>query len=209
MKVREVLPERRPKPSKNPPKGKWTQHKPDLREDFNFHCAYCGSYDGFRHTYFEVDHFIPKSFFEQFDNIGNCDYFNLVYSCKFCNNNKSSKWPSQKEDIFHLNNEGFIDPCETEYDTHLYRTDEGGIMWHTELGKWMTTIAFKFDERDYSIKLLWELNQRRKLILTFAEELKKRDESDNEYREIKEQAEKLSFEYVLYHNELMNYYNSI
>ena len=92
MKVRENLPKRRETPTKSPSKGKWSQHKPDLKEDFHSHCGYCGSYDGYRHTWYEVDHFIPKSLFEPLGEISTEDYFNLVYSCKFCNNNKLSKW---------------------------------------------------------------------------------------------------------------------
>ena len=60
MKVRDKLPVRRSNPSKNPSGHNWSAHKSDLKQDFHEHCAYCGSYDGFRHTYFEVDHFIPK-----------------------------------------------------------------------------------------------------------------------------------------------------
>jgi len=209
MKVRDSLPVRRLIPSRNPSGRNWSEHKPDLKEDFHSHCAYCGSFDGDRHTYFEVDHFIPKSYFEVAGNIGYCQYTNLVYSCKFCNNKKLAKWPSGREDVYHMNDEGFIDPCDTEYDNHLYRTNDGGIMWRTKLGEWMVKEAFKFDERDYAIKLLWELNQRRKLIKAFVEELKVRDEASEEYKAIKHQAEKISLEYFVYNEELIEYYNSI
>ena len=59
MKVRATLPIRRTVTTNNPTGKNWSKHKPDLREDFNNCCGYCGSFDGFRHTYFEVDHFIP------------------------------------------------------------------------------------------------------------------------------------------------------
>jgi len=209
MKVRETLPQRRLNPTKSPKGKNWSEHKPDLREDFHYHCGYCGSYDGFRHTYFEVDHFIPKSFFEITGNIEYCYYPNLVYSCKFCNNKKLSKWPSQREDIHHINNMGFVDPCDLEYENHLYRTNSGGILWKTELGEWMVKKAFKFDERDYSIKLLWELNQMRKLIDRFVEELTKLDKTSKEYNDIKEKAQEITFEYYKFDKELMEYYNNI
>lgn len=209
MKVRDILPKRRKEPTKNPTGKNWSEHKKDLQEDFHFHCGYCGSYDGFRHTYFEVDHFVPKSLFEKNGNIDYCQYSNLVYSCKFCNNKKLSKWPTNDENIHNIKNRGFVDPCKSEYDTHIYRTQNGGIMWQTELGKWMVREAFKFDERDYAIKLLWELNQRRKLIESFIIELNKRDEKSDEYKEIKREAEKLSFDYFVYHSELMNYYSNL
>lgn len=209
MKVRESLPIRRLLPTKKPKEGKWTKHKPDLQKDFHYHCGYCGSYDGYRHTWFEVDHFVPKSFFKPLGNISTVQYSNLVYSCKFCNNNKSSKWPSKSETIYNLNEKGFVDPCDINYDTHLKRNSDGGIMWKTNLGKWMWKNAFKFDERNYSIKLLWEVNQIRKLVLLFANELSKLDEQSNEYKSIKNKAGDLSFKYVLIHNDLMNHYNSL
>lgn len=209
MNVRELLPIRRAIQTKTPKEGKWTEYKADLQEDFHFHCGYCGSYDGYRHTWFEVDHFIPKLLFKPLGKISTVEYTNLVYSCKFCNNNKSSKWPSKSVNITNINNEGFVDPCDKDYDIHLFRTNDGGIMWHTDLGNWMWKYAFKFDERDYSIKLLWELNQRRKLIDLFILELNKRNENSLEYKKIKIEAQKLSFEYYIYDKELMEYYNTI
>ena len=209
MKVREPLPVRRLAPTKAPKEGNWTEHKPDLQKDFHFQCGYCGSYDGYRHTWFEVDHFIPKLLFKPLGEISTEEYTNLVYSCKFCNNNKSSKWPSKDVNVHNINNEGFIDPCNPEYEKHLYRTNDGGILWKTDLGKWMWKTAFKFDERNYSIKLLWEVNQLRKLILAFATELSKMDEQSQGYQTLKNKACDLSFKYVLVHNELMNHYNSL
>jgi hypothetical protein len=209
MKVRDNLPARRVTPTKRPKGSNWSEHKPDLQEDFHFHCGYCGSYDGHRHTYFEVDHFVPKVLFKLTGKIGLCEYSNLVYSCKFCNNNKLSKWPSNDENIPVLNNEGFVDPCDAKFDAHLYRTNDGAIMWCSDLGKWMATVAFKFDERRDSIKLLWELNQRRKLIDAFILQLSRWPTTSNQYKKIKREAEKISFEYYVYDKELMSYYNSI
>ncbi len=42
-----------------------------------------------------------------------------------------------------------MDPCDPDYENHLYRTTKGSIMWKTDLGEWMVKRAFKFDERDY------------------------------------------------------------
>jgi len=207
MKVRELLPIRRLVPTKTPNEGRWTEHKPDLQKDFHYHCGYCGSYDGYRHTWYEVDHFIPKSLLD--GEISNVEYSNLVYSCKFCNNKKLAKWPTEDITVPNADNQGFVDPCDKAYDTHLYRMDDGGIMWKTALGKWMWKEAFKFDERNYAIKLLWEVNQIRKLVLAYAKELDNMDEESKEYQLVKSKAEELSFKYVLVHDDLMNHYNSL
>ena len=78
MTVREIRPIRRTSPTRNPTGSNWADHKPDLQQDFHLHCGYCGSYDGFRNTYFEVDHFIPKSLFILGGKITYCHYDNLV-----------------------------------------------------------------------------------------------------------------------------------
>ena len=207
MKVRDLLPFRREIPSKSPKEGNWTEHKSDLKEDFHNHCGYCGSYDGYRHTWYEVDHFIPKSLIN--GQISNVEYSNLVYSCKFCNNKKLAKWPTGDINIPNYNNKGFVDPCDQDYDNHLYRTNDGSIMWVTDLGKWMWETAFKFDERNYAIKLLWEVNQIRQIVLAYAKQLSEMDNSSEEYQLIFRKAGDLSFKYVLVHDELMNHYNSI
>jgi hypothetical protein len=207
MKVRELLPTRRPNPTKTPTGKNWSEHKADLQEDFHSHCGYCGSYDGFRHTYFEVDHFVPKSLFEVTGHITYCQYDNLVYACKFCNNKKLAQWPSNDENVSNINDEGFIDPCDSEYDDHLFRTATGTIRWNTTLGKWIVEKGFKFDERDFSIKLLWELNQVRRILDKLRNELSKYIEGTDEYDLIYKEMEKISPSYYLLDSELIKYYN--
>lgn len=213
MRVRDIHPLRRPNdsnpngPTENEEGNKWSKHKPDLKIDFHSHCGYCGSYDGFRHTYFEVDHFIPKSLFEIKGEIKYCQYDNLVYSCKFCNNKKLAKWPSQDEKIPIIDNKGFVDPCDLAYESHFKRTQNGSILGITDLGKWMVSIAFKFDERDYSIKLLWNLNEIRKTINNLIDLLEEEENDSEEYNLMKSEAEKYSFDYYQYHKQLIEYYN--
>lgn len=205
---RTQTPSRRPVPTKNPGGENWGEHKSDLKEDFNSCCGYCDSYDGFKHTYFEVDHFVPKSFFKNGGNISLTQYDNLVYSCKFCNNAKRAKWPSRKEKVFNDGNEGFVDPCDTEYDTHFYRTNDGGIMWITILGKWMFSEAFKFDERQQGIKILWNLSQLKRIINVLAVVLNTYPDDNYDYKQIKIKIGDYCFEYFKYHQELIMYYDS-
>ncbi len=207
MTVREKLPIRRTKTTNQPSNRDWSEHKPDLKEDFNSCCGYCDSYDGFRHTYFEVDHFVPKSLFEISGNIEYCQYDNLTYSCKYCNNKKGSLWPSKDETIPHINDEGFIDACSPEYEDHLYRTSSGSIMWSTPLGKWMATKAFRFDEREKSIIVLWNLNEIRKLINALIVEQENYRADDGTFEQITEKLGDYALKYFIYHQELMDYYN--
>lgn len=203
---RENIPVRRAVPTKNPRGDNWGIHKDDLRIDFNKNCGYCDSFDGFRNTYFEVDHFIPKVFFRPLGNISVTSYSNLVYSCKFCNNNKSDHWPTKSEKIFNDGNTGFEDPATNLYDTHFYRTKDGGIMWQSNVGKWMFSEAFHFDKRQNSIKVLWNLNRLRKILDALVIILNKTDNTTENYKIIKTKIGEYSFEYYVFHKELIEFY---
>ncbi|MFW2477101.1 MAG: HNH endonuclease [Sediminibacterium sp.] len=209
MNIRDRLPQRRKNPTNNPSGNNWSDHKTDLREDFNKHCGYCGSYDHYSHTWFEVDHFIPKSLFIKTGKIGLCQYDNLVYSCKFCNNIKLSKWPSNDETVPNVNNKGFIDPCNADFDNQIYRTASGSIRWRTPLGKWMVEVGFKFDERDYSVKLLWELNQLRISIENLMAIVQTYPTGSHEHEKIKVKASEYALVHFLYRNELDEYYKTM
>lgn len=205
---RTKTPIRRVVPTMNPIGNNWSEHKTDLREDFNNRCGYCDSYDGYRHTYFEVDHFVPKDFFKKNGNISLTQYTNLVYSCKFCNNAKRAKWPTKSETVFNDGMKGFVDPCDVEYEKHFYRTSDGGIMWNTKLGKWMFSEAFKFDERQHGIKILWNLSCLEQIINALTVVLNTYKDTTKDYKQIKIKIGDYCFEYFKYHQELIKYYNS-
>ena len=206
--IREYQPERRQQTTRNPTGSNWSHHKPDLKEDFNSSCGYCGAYDGFRHTYYEVDHFVPKSLFTQNENIGLCDYHNLTYSCKFCNNTKSNKWPTEDENIPHDGSVGFVDACHADYETHLYREESGRINYRTDVGRWMVEVGFKFDERHLEIELLWNLNEVRKSIDALVALSEDYDEESATYEEIQSEAKSLALVYFLRHQELIDFYDA-
>jgi hypothetical protein len=187
----------------------WGDHKPDLKIDFNDRCAYCDSYDGLRHTWYEVDHFIPKAFFRQFGNITDTQYDNLVYSCKFCNNGKLNKWPSQSETVFNDGKVGFVDPCSEEYDSHFYRNADGSIMWTSELGKWMHQTAFKFDQRERGIKLLWNLQKLKELIIQIEPIVEQLTAAGQDSTESHSKLLEYTMAYFKFHNDLIAYYDSL
>ena len=106
----------------------YTSFKQDIREDFNKRCGYCDDLDLFHGGAggYHIDHFKPHSL-EQFSAL-KTEYSNLVYSCPFCNRAKSNKWKD---------GDGFIDPCEKEYDSHLRRNNQGQIVSKTKQGQYM------------------------------------------------------------------------
>ena len=204
--LREKTPKRRPITTVV---STWGDHKPDLKIDFNDRCAYCDSHDGYRHTWYEVDHFIPKAFFRQFGKITDTQYDNLVYSCKFCNNGKHNKWPTESETIYNDGKIGFVDPCSDEYDTHFYRNADGSIMWASDVGKWMYQIAFKFDQRERGIKLLWNLQKLKSLIIVLDPIVEQLNADGKNHTDAHRKLLEYTLAYFKFENELKAYYDSL
>ncbi len=125
----------------------YTSFKPYIREDFNKRCGYCDDldiYHGGARGY-QIDHFKPHSI-ARFTCLKE-DYSNLVYSCPFCNRAKSNKW----KDI-----DGFIDPCDGEYDHHLERDCKGKIFAKSIIGFYIFVNLNLFLKRH---ELLWMIEK--------------------------------------------------
>ncbi len=134
-----------------PLKPNYKDYLNELRNDFHYICGYCGKSEMVTTKGFEIDHFVPQKV-----NIGmKNSYSNLVYSCFTCNRKKSSKWPTNDSNLHNNSNEGFVDPASNEYDNHLSRDKDGNIKHHTNVGKYMCEIAFKFDMRP--ILEIWKI----------------------------------------------------
>ena len=142
-----------------------------LQEDFNKRCGYCDDLDivcgGWRG--FHIDHFKPHSI-ARFAILKH-EYSNLIYSCPYCNVKKSNTW----KDI-----DGFIDPCEAEYDNHICRNNKGKIDYKTDQGK------FIFDNLNLGLKrheLLWcieKLNEQKIIINSKIDSFKEEHEQELE-----------------------------
>lgn len=113
----------------------YRSYKKYLASDFNNRCGYCDDYDGWQggEATYHVDHFAPKKKFENLEN----DYNNLVYSCSYCNRFKSDDWPSDNPKINIVGNQGYIDPCEEDYQKHFYRDSTGNIKFKTAIGEYV------------------------------------------------------------------------
>lgn len=139
-------------------KNHYSDYKPELREDFNERCGYCGDHDFFRQSYYEIDHFVPR---KKLKVIALNDYSNLVYACRSCNNAKRAKWPTGDEKVHNDGKVGFIDPCDAIYATQFYRGKDGSIIACTELGHWMWR-ALNFGNPAH--RVIWNLEEIRKCI---------------------------------------------
>lgn len=181
---RKIAPRRRD----DAPKGKtYHEYKQLLREDFHQRCGYCGDHEYFRETFYEIDHFVPKSLAPQKEN----DYSNLVYSCRSCNNSKRAKWPTEDPTMPNDGQKGWIDPCDEQFSTQFDRLEDGSIVSKTVLGNWMWK-ALAMGNPIHRLKwileqLYLELKKTETLDVTNVEELRRIKELNDKYRLFVEQ----------------------
>lgn len=116
-------------------KANYRGYKEDLREDFATRCGYCDALDEFFGGIrgYQIDHFAPQFQFPEW----RTHYGNLVYSCPICNRAKSNKWIGDDKSIPNNGNEGFVDPCDPDYENHLDRDQHGRFLAKTVLGQYM------------------------------------------------------------------------
>lgn len=114
--------------------SKYQLHKPTLEKNFRNKCGYCNDNDVWRNTFYEVDHYIPKGYLTE---VEKKEYWNLIYSCRYCNNSKRAKWPTNDRNIENNGKEGFVNPYSKEYDLLFIRDKKGKIVPQSELANWM------------------------------------------------------------------------
>lgn len=114
--------------------SKYQNHRPILKKNFRGKCGYCNDNDFWRNTYYEIDHYIPKKYLTEAEEK---EYWNLIYSCRYCNNSKRAKWPTKDRNIENNGKEGFVNPYSKEYDLLFERDNEGRIIPQSELAKWI------------------------------------------------------------------------
>jgi len=112
----------------------YREHRDNLKIDYQNRCGYCDSIDTWRFVWFEIDHFVPQKYLVR---ISDTDYSNLVYACRSCNNAKRAHWPTKDETVHNRNDEGFIDPCNDDYNSQFSRLNNGKIKAETKLGIWV------------------------------------------------------------------------
>jgi hypothetical protein len=169
-------------------------YKRHLILDFKDRCGYCDSshtwYGGYRS--FHVDHFAPKDKFAHLETI----YSNLVYTCPFCNIAKSNKWPSIDATQNLVNEEGFLDPCNVDFNVHFCRNSDGYINGITNIGKYIVRTLYLNLERH---AVTWQLSRLQNLIVKYKMLLER--ELDNEKRKKAEIAHyallKIFYDYII------------
>jgi uncharacterized protein (TIGR02646 family) len=99
-----------------------------LRADFHQRCGYCNDHDKIRIRSFTIDHFVPQNPDGFIHTIKDNYYYNLVYSCRYCNAAKTNKWPTKDAAVHNNGVHGFIDPCTQDYTDLFNRENTGRII---------------------------------------------------------------------------------
>lgn len=174
------------------------KYKPYLRNDFSCRCAYCNLCDESVTTHFEIDHYIPKDAFESKRPELLTLYDNLVYSCKKCNQAKSSKF---KGDVNSnpLNNELFYNPALVDYNTIFYRDESGSIVSDDEKGQNMIKMLKLYRPIN---NLAWICERLYEGYLQITEKMSKLDIESDEYTLYKE----IKYKLLELHSNLYKYF---
>lgn len=150
MKFRDITPSRRTNPRRY---TNYHAYRDPLKDDFHSRCGYCDDSERFSDVPFQIDHFVPRA---ALNTIAENDYNNLVYACRRCNRAKWDKWPTCDEKNHNNGKEGFIDPCDTNYDQQFERNERGEIIPITQLGNWMWK---ELDLGNAAHRIIWKLEQ--------------------------------------------------
>ena len=175
---------------------KWTTNRTNkkyLKRDFHSRCAYCDDKDFYYGgaNAFHVEHFAPK---EKFPNLI-YRYENLLYACPYCNGSKSDKWPSDSADVNVVGTEGFINPCEDEYDIHLERNYDGKICSKSELGDYMISNLKLYLKRHQIFYKIDQIDQKRESLKQKIDEGKAHGRDMSKLEKILSALEKDFFSY--------------
>jgi len=152
--------------------SKYQDHKPTLIKNFRGKCGYCNDNDIWRNTYYEIDHYIPKGYLTDAEKK---EYWNLIYSCRYCNNSKRAKWPTEDRNEENNGEEGFVSPYSTDYDLLFERDKEGKILPKPGLATWMHK-NLNLGLKRHSI--IWQLENLKSTVNKIREHYKKEENID-------------------------------
>lgn len=146
-----------------------------LKRDFNKRCGYCNDLDSHKIRSFTIDHFVPQNPKDFTHNIKPNNYFNLIYSCNYCNSAKSNKFPTKNPNIHNDGKIGFIKPTEDLYNNLFWR-DGSGSIYPSEGNMLASHIVNELNLRNPIHSLMWRFER----ILALEEAVRVKLETNND-----------------------------
>lgn len=172
---------------------------PWLVQDFFNRCGYCNDHDSWAggRIGMQIDHFAPKKKFPLQENV----YGNLIYSCFYCNNNKSDDWVTDSYDkpVCINNITGYIHPRDVNYSVAFQRNDFGKIVPMSDVAKYMFTqlcLGLKRHQLIFILEQLYGLwNELEDLVIDEGIDKEKRNILDKRKKEIADKFVKYLHDY--------------
>lgn len=120
-----------------------------LKVDFYQRCGYCNDHNSHVVRSYVIDHFVPRKPKDFVHSIPDNFYYNLIYSCSFCNRAKSNTWPTRNPKKHNDGTQGFVMPTKKMYAKLFSRGVDGGIIpkKNNALAKWI------FDNLDFELPI--------------------------------------------------------
>ena len=175
----------------------YREYRQEIRQDCLGRCVYCDCHENelSGQTGMRMDHFRPQ---EKFPELVNNPH-NLVWSCEFCNRQKSNYWPAFGTNDTFVGNEGFIDPFGENRSDYFKVRNDGSIIPLKPPAKYIKTRLLL--NRSTAKYKRWLRYQAHELIPICEEEIAKLEQLKNPSNE---QAEKLSmFRQVKANNQVL------
>lgn len=171
-----------------------------LKKDYFDRCGYCNGHDAWSNGRrgMQIDHFVPKTKFAALFNVH--QYSNLVYSCFYCNNNKSDDWVTidPLKPIGPDGKKGYIHPRDKSYDDAFKRAKDGSILPQNDVGRYMFMVLCLGLKRH---RLIYHLEKLLELFVDLKKEITDLNTSTADRKMLKEKLSEIAVEFVDYYQE--------
>jgi 5-methylcytosine-specific restriction endonuclease McrA len=173
---------------------------PWLKNDYFERCGYCNDHDAWSNGRrgMQIDHFVPKAKFAGLFDVHN--YSNLVYSCFYCNNNKSDDWVTTDpfQPVAVDGKSGYIHPRDKNYDAAFKRLSDGSIVPQNNIGQYMFKVLCLGLKRH---RLIYHLEKLLDLIVDLKKEIADLNTSTADRLLLKEKLSEIAVEFVDYYQD--------
>ncbi len=178
----------------------YKSYKKPLQKDYFERCGYCNDHESWSNGRrgMQIDHFVPKTKFGLLFNVHH--YSNLVYSCFFCNNNKSDDWVTTNphQPLSPDGKKGYIHPRNADYDNAFKRAADGSIIPQNDIGQYMFTVLCLGLKRH---RLIYHLENLNSLIVDLKKEIADFKTSTADRQLLKKKLSEIAMEFVDYYQE--------
>ena len=108
-----------------------------------------------------------------------------MYSCPYCNRAKGDTWLGASAEIPIVDNNGFIDPCDSNYGKSFKRLNDGKIKPLTPVASFIYDTLKLYLKRHETLYMLEELNEKHRQLKAKIENKKNNGENTEKLEKIR------------------------